>query len=161
MPENEFYLVETAQGGAQNRGVLQAVQQVSFRPGESDNFATCFQYTEELRQHLARTTRPASGKPSVAGYRGPCWAPIVPFDFDCAANPAVAREEAIALIWLIAQPPPARHAAAAAQLHRQRLPWTAGAQHEQHAGERLAIGDARPAALGLRQVGWQQGAISF
>ena len=56
----------------------------------------------------------------------------------------------------VTQPAPARHARAAAHLLRQHLPWNAGSQDKQNAGQGGAVRHPWSAAFGLGQLGWQQ-----
>lgn len=56
----------------------------------------------------------------------------------------------------IAQPAPARHAAAAAHLLGQHLPRDARLQNEEDAGQGSTVGQARSAALRFRRLRRQQ-----
>src|SRR3712207_4097613 len=57
----------------------------------------------------------------------------------------------------IAQAPPARHAAAAAQLLGKHLPGDAGLEHEDDARQGGTVGNTRTATLGLGRFGWKEG----
>jgi hypothetical protein len=50
------------------------------------------------------------------------------------------------------EPPPTGHAATATHLDRKLLPRRASTQDEEDAKQALAVGNARPAALGIRHV---------
>ena len=57
----------------------------------------------------------------------------------------------------VAQPPPAGHAAATAQLlGREQPPGHPGAQHVDDAAEHGPILDPGPTAIGMGRLGWQQ-----
>jgi hypothetical protein len=57
----------------------------------------------------------------------------------------------------VSQPPPARHTRAASHLTRQHLPGNARAEHEENAGERGAVQNARPPTTRFRRLRGKQG----
>lgn len=61
----------------------------------------------------------------------------------------------------LAQPTPAGHAAAAAEVLRQILPRESSLEHEEDAGEGRAIGDAGTTPFGFGKFRWQQRCDDF
>jgi hypothetical protein len=91
---NEFGYVDTAVGGAKQRNKVKRFDEFCPPLGAVDAYATWMRYDAALLEHVTE-----SG--SVSSYRGPCWAPRAPLDFDSKADPAVTLEESRRVVcWL-------------------------------------------------------------
>ncbi|HZU76946.1 MAG TPA: DUF3987 domain-containing protein, partial [Dehalococcoidia bacterium] len=64
--------------------------------GHPDTFATFLLYSADLDDHVQQTG-------SVAGFSGPARSLVVPFDFDCKADPAHALDDARRLLHLLGE----------------------------------------------------------
>lgn len=85
-----YLWVDTATGGVHNRNHVMPL--ADYRPpkGAADCYATWMRFTEDLASYARTNSNSKTGRPSVAGYPGPCWAEFFPFDFDSEADPSLA-----------------------------------------------------------------------
>jgi hypothetical protein len=89
--KDPFVYIDTAIGGASRRNNVMRLDE--YKPGaRTDCFRTFCRFTEDFKHYTAQNVN--GGKPSVAGYPGPGMADIVPFDFDCKEDLALAFKDA-------------------------------------------------------------------
>jgi hypothetical protein len=86
-PADTYVYVDTATGGAFNRNHMMRLVEYHLPDNAVDCFTTFLLFTEDLLTYAAAHPHPKTGEPSVAGYPGPAYAPILPFDFDCKSDP--------------------------------------------------------------------------
>src|SRR5262249_37174864 len=104
--------------------------------------------------------RPATHRPDMDGVHEKTG------EIDPFGPPQFIQEEAVDLLphagpIPVAQPAPTGHATAAAHLLRQKFPGEAALEDEEDAGQRLAVGEGRAAALGTRWPLGDQGFNAF
>jgi hypothetical protein len=91
-----FCYVDTAVGGSNHRNRVMRLDELCPPANAVDVFATYFRYDEGLVEHW-KTHRNDLGNPTVKGYRGPCWSPVLPYDLD-APDPADALADVCRLL---------------------------------------------------------------
>jgi hypothetical protein len=110
--------VDTAMNGARNRNRL--MRREDFRPpaGAADAFTTFCRFTVDLARYAEKNPSPTTGKPpSVARYPGRAFAPFLPFDFDCAADPGRAIADSVMFLERL-------HRACGLNLDCVRISWS-------------------------------------
>lgn len=97
-PAIAFAYVDTATGGVNRRNRVLRLADYRPPPAIADCFATYFRFAADIVDYAAGHRHPRTGGPSVAGYPGAAWTPSVYADFDCAADPDLARADAVAFV---------------------------------------------------------------
>ena len=92
-PITEFVYVDTAIGGVKHRNTVMTVADFAPKIGAREVYRTYFRYTDDILAYVAAHPN-AKGKPSVMGYAGPVWTPVLPIDFDDDDDPANALADA-------------------------------------------------------------------
>jgi hypothetical protein len=92
-PLAEFRYVDTAVGGFDRRNNVMTVDEFRPRVGAVDCFRTYFRYTDDILAYMADHPN-EKGNPSVAGYDGQVWTPVLPADCDDEDDPSRALNDA-------------------------------------------------------------------
>jgi len=94
---SEYAYIETAIGGPNRRGHVERIENFTPSRHATDAYRSWLVFTRDLLAYSTderRNRRYAeTGKPSVAGYRGPARADFLPFDFDAEGDIPKARRD--------------------------------------------------------------------